>query len=360
MNQEQHRQHSDSVATATAINIMDILKNIVLRTRIFKELELLPKKEYSEEFTYRPLVYYKGKELIEAASKGSYVMVWDCALPWDFIKHYLPPTRVSNCLIEKMLSGYSSHYNATLDTLSSLTDRLLNTSRRETPLEPLRLNIEDAVRHNHLDIVQYIHTRIPGSFKMVQIVCYYASKNGNLAMLQWIKLNTALEFYRDCVRTAAMHGHLDVVKWLFNELDRVKGKEDNWNTMDWAAKGGSVAVMEWLQSTRSEECATTFAMDWAAMNGHVNALQWLQTNTTAGCTRAMDLASREGHLQVCQWLQTNKSQDQHICTKAAMDWASMRGHLHILEWLHKNRSEGVSSSSKTKVNKKGSSMAYKE
>ena len=48
------------------------------------------------------------------------------------------------------------------------------------------------------------------------------------------------------------------------------------------------------------------AMDWAASGGHLEVVKWLNDNSEEGCTRhAMDIAAFEGHLDVVKWLHEN-------------------------------------------------------
>ena len=44
-------------------------------------------------------------------------------------------------------------------------------------------------------------------------------------------------------------------------------------------------------------------MDYAVYNGHLDVIKWLYENRTEGCTyQAMNWAVESGHLDVVEWL----------------------------------------------------------
>eukprot|EP01135_Chromosphaera_perkinsii_P001349 Nk52_evm76s164 gene=Nk52_evmTU76s164 len=164
---------------------------------------------------------------------------------------------------------------------------------------------------------------------------------------------------------AAAYGHADVVEWL-NEIfpsvsspneaahyqqsyhhasscGLLRGAESaicTTDAMDYAAKNGHLALIQWLHSHRNEGC-TVNAMNWAAEMGHIDVVQWLHENRDEGCNEyALRNAAGNNHLRMVQWLTANRPHDK--CTTSAMDWACGRGHLDVVRWLHENRSEGCS------------------
>ena len=47
-------------------------------------------------------------------------------------------------------------------------------------------------------------------------------------------------------------------------------------------------------------------MNYAAINGHLEVVKWLYNNRTEGCTQvAMDCAAIRGHSDVVKWLHAN-------------------------------------------------------
>eukprot|EP01133_Synstelium_polycarpum_P002604 gene2604-2990_t len=129
---------------------------------------------------------------------------------------------------------------------------------------------------------------------------------------------------------AAEYGSLELVEYL--HTNRTEGCTTN--AMD---NAGSPAVLEYLHTNRSEGC-TVRAMENAAEKGDLSMVIYLDTNRTEGCTEwAMDNAATNGHLSVVKWLHFNRTEG---CTTNAMDDASLGGHLDILTWLHFNRTEG--------------------
>jgi hypothetical protein len=157
--------------------------------------------------------------------------------------------------------------------------------------------------------------------------CDTASYYGYLAIL---KNNHHLNFTSDAMNLAAENGHLEVVKWLHENVCPVTNCEDNEigqttrveYAMDWAASNGHLEVIKWLHYNRTKEC-TVFAMDWACYRGHLEVVKWLQYNRTEGCTTsAMSMAACNGQLEIVKWLRYNRTEG---CTTDAMDWAASRG-----------------------------------
>lgn len=103
--------------------------------------------------------------------------------------------------------------------------------------------------------------------------------------------------------------------------------------MDNAARKGSLEIVQWLHTHRTEGC-TTGAMDGAAMNGHLHVLQWLHRNRQEGCTAsALHCAAVNGHANVVQWLNESVPVgDRRRAFASAVRW----GHLDVVKILAKD------------------------
>lgn len=100
--------------------------------------------------------------------------------------------------------------------------------------------------------------------------------------------------------------------------------------MDFAARGGHLEVVQFLQQHRIEG-ASQRAMDMAAQEGHEHVVRWLFANRSDGCTRlAFDCAAGNGHLTIAQFLAANYDIG---FSAAAVELAARGGHLDVLTWL---------------------------
>ena len=131
----------------------------------------------------------------------------------------------------------------------------------------------------------------------------------------------------------------------FEERTRARQINRTWNanvnSMDRAARNGHIEAVKWLyenrDKTRSTGCTSVGIMK-AAANGHLGVLKWLHETHELGWTRqVMDGAAQHGQLDVVKWLHVNRKEG---CTTNAMDFAALCGHLDVLKWLYENRTEG--------------------
>jgi ankyrin repeat protein len=120
--------------------------------------------------------------------------------------------------------------------------------------------------------------------------------------------------------------------------------DKNIHTWNWAAKNGHLNVIKWLHENISKDInyednlCTTWAIDWAAIYGNLDIIKFLHENRTEGCTRwAMNGAAYYGNLEIVKFLHENRTEG---CTIYAMNWAAYYGHLEVVKFLHENRKEG--------------------
>ncbi|KAE9087779.1 hypothetical protein PF007_g20243 [Phytophthora fragariae] len=200
-----------------------------------------------------------------------------------------------------------------------------------------------------------------------------AARNGHLQVVKWLydeydkdpdanlfdRSETSYSYppvYTVAMDSAAQFGHLKEVKYLHqlsqstDTESRKKRKRDEAHSqppkctkraMNGAAANGHLAVVEWLDQNRTDGC-TVEAMDSAAAGGHLEVVKWLHEHRSEGCsTAAIDGAAAKGHLEVVQWLHENTRAG---CTTSAMDQAAAGGHLNVVKWLHEHRTEGCTTS----------------
>ena len=111
----------------------------------------------------------------------------------------------------------------------------------------------------------------------------------------------------DPIDYTAENGHLEIIKWLHENLSKIINSNNVCTTyaMNIAAAQGHLEIVKWLHENRNEGCTTT-AMDYAASNSHIEVVKWLHENRKEGCTTlAMNLAAKNGHSEIVNYLKNN-------------------------------------------------------
>ncbi|EGG18694.1 hypothetical protein DFA_04190 [Cavenderia fasciculata] len=285
----------------------------------------------------------KGEDILKLVHFG---MVSQYAMPWNFIKHYLPDK--DNVLLKRrmyIISKYCTHPNATLDTLL----HLLEWSPEYDPQDQYenchqRLIYDVAIQGNR-DILEFLLKRYPNTI---------INPHG-------YKLESIIDTAKGTTKAldiAAEKGYLDI----FLHFNRTEGCTIK--AMDNAAFAGNIDIVKFLHYNRSEGC-TTNAMDYSLLNDDVSdfeVLKFLHYNRTEGCkTDAMDNAAVKRKFEALKFLHYNRTEG---CSLMAMNWVASQGDLEMLkvcdkreiinqpffffvfmsivEFLHKHRTEGCS------------------
>ncbi|EGG18626.1 hypothetical protein DFA_04121 [Cavenderia fasciculata] len=318
--------------TTMTVRFKSLIGSQFIRQTIFKHVKELNNKKI--DGNYKSL---SGIEIIDLPRLG---MISLYGMPWEFIKHYLPP--LEEVLLKRrwnVISRYCSHRNATLSTLQQLLEWSPDYDPQDQ-YESVHQNLfYDISSQGHTDILKYLLKIYPniktnGNRNAITV----ASEWGQLSTVQLLSQMKGVKCNTDAMDKAAENGHLDVVMYL--DQNRTEGCTHK--AMDKAAENGHLDVVRYLEFHRTEGCSTN-AMDKSAENGHYDVVLWLHHNRTGNgkCTeRAMDNASKNGHFDIVQWLHHNRSEG---CSEMAMNNASMNGYFDIVQWLHKYRREGCTS-----------------
>ncbi|EGG18634.1 hypothetical protein DFA_04129 [Cavenderia fasciculata] len=238
------------------------------------------------------------------------------AMPWNFIKHYLPDK--DKVLVKRrwyIISKYCCHPNATLSTLQHLLEWSPDYDPQDQFESVHRYLIYNVASKGHRDILEFLLKRYP---------------NINIgSKINTITTTTVTPNQQDeIIDIASQHGYLSTVQL----LSSIKGAKCSTRAMDKAAENGHLDIVRYLHHNRSEGC-TVYAMNAASMNGHFEIVEWLNHNRTEGCpTKAMDHAKS---LKIVKYLHRSGK----TCTTKAMDNAC---DLDIVKFLDENRSEGCS------------------
>ncbi|OWZ03455.1 hypothetical protein PHMEG_00024815, partial [Phytophthora megakarya] len=191
----------------------------------------------------------------------------------------------------------------------------------------------EAAAHGHLDLMKLLFDHNMGSINYC--VEQQAARNGHLKVLKWLHKHSKLA--EGAMGGAAGNGHLGIVQWLVKSLTTPNVAY----AMRIAAENGHLEVLQWTCTNKNvvpiKGCSWR-APVYAAENGDVEMLAWLhQYFSETFSSRVMDRASAMGHLNVLKWLHHNRLEG---CSSRAMDSAAAKEHLEVVQWLHFNRDEG--------------------
>ncbi|TYZ52589.1 hypothetical protein PybrP1_007969, partial [[Pythium] brassicae (nom. inval.)] len=195
-----------------------------------------------------------------------------------------------------------------------------------------------------LSAVAFLHDALPAerSKRLFSAATMDAAAHGGrLDVVQFLHANRCSEGCSVAAMDgAAGGGHLDVVQFLHSH--RSEGATTA--ALDGAAAGGHVAVVQFLVAHRREGC-TAAAMAQAAQHGHLDVVRCLHHWRRAPCsTQAMDGAAAAGHLAVVRFLHEHRREG---CSVRAMDLAARHGHLPVVAFLHEQRAEGCTRAAMT-------------
>ncbi|RLN82279.1 hypothetical protein BBJ28_00016825 [Nothophytophthora sp. Chile5] len=185
----------------------------------------------------------------------------------------------------------------------------------------------------HLEVVKWLHEELDTN--SAGYGYENAAMGGHLEVLKYLhEKHFPNDSEQSLMDASARRGYIEVVQWLHANSKQ----ECTTNAMDWAAQGGHLEVVQWLHEHRSEGC-TSAAMHLAAVDGHMNVVKWLHSHRSEGCKEVtLGEVAKSGNLEMVQWLHDNRH--EVFSCPGVMDIAAARGYLDVVKWLHENRSEG--------------------
>jgi len=149
----------------------------------------------------------------------------------------------------------------------------------------------------------------------------------------------------ECLATATSSGHLLVVQWLAQEIDRdtqALVATDNVPRVYLLrlmaiARGGHLDAIEWLHAqdfSWLDLLQGTSAMFVAAQRGYLAVAKWLLAKDLfgdEGRIMGMDAAAARGSLKMLRWMhQTGR----FTVSRSTMAKAASSGHLSIVKYIH--------------------------
>ena len=125
-----------------------------------------------------------------------------------------------------------------------------------------------------------------------------AAEKGQLHIIQWL-VGQGFHWYQKetCIK-AALHGHLDVLKWLHSH-----GGKLNQHIFDASAESGNIEMMEWLKDNNCEWGMETCV--GAVKSGQLEVLEWLRENNCPWDETTCITAYTLGHIDILEWISNN-------------------------------------------------------
>ena len=180
-----------------------------------------------------------------------------------------------------------------------------------------------AAYYGHLNLLEFFQQKQPQVIDSGALEV--AAAAGHSAIVKWLLAGSCFPTHV-AVEQAAMHGHEDIVRMLFKYAPRLTLPSSF--AVDESSSNGHAGVVKYL--IERDAPVSTRAMDEAAENGHLEVVELLHAAQVSGTANAIDYAARNGHRNiVCFLLEVG-----YHCTSLALDLAACYGHVEILQLLH--------------------------
>lgn len=161
-----------------------------------------------------------------------------------------------------------------------------------------------------------------------------AAKRGDMAMVQWIAVQPEIDLHDHMIRSAAQHGHVDMVHYLMTEFPHHITR--NASLMAYAAESGSFPLMQWLYD-QGCSCDHYLAACFAIQHGNLKMLEWLVDH---GCSLKSELiamyAVEADRIDILEYLLRHEANFLHTFSNAAF-----HGRLKCLQWLYAHKQEVI-------------------
>ena len=194
----------------------------------------------------------------------------------------------------------------------------------------------DAVDKGDFEIVKHLIST--GVEYQINNIFTIASKNGHLNIVMY--LHRELEADINCddglpVRFASFFGHFDVVMYLCENGATI---ESNYNSaVEWACQNGHLEIVKYLVNEMGADILNSnyCSLLWASEYGHLPVVKYL-------CEAGVDFqmynelpikrASQNGHYEVVKYL-CELGADFRSDNDHTIRWASWSGHLPVVKYL---------------------------
>lgn len=190
----------------------------------------------------------------------------------------------------------------------------------------------ESCTHGHLDVIKWLNQNMPhdwGTSNSAAIET--ASRYGYMPIVKYLHQSGRGKFSHEALNQACAGGYLSVVKYLHeNSISRCNSEATNI-----ACKNGYLHILEYLHLNGIAVC-TKKAMELACEFGHYDIIVFLNQFRNAKCSAlAMERACEKGYLKIVIYLHTQVP-SCYKYTDKMMDNACIYGHLEIIKYLHEN------------------------
>ncbi|EFA80849.1 hypothetical protein PPL_06437 [Heterostelium album PN500] len=225
----------------------------------------------------------------------------------------------------------------------------------------LEFSINKAVESGSIEVLQFILTRPDQITRMYEDLWSIAAEHGHLEVLKWMKDNLPTKLCTPrAIDRAIENGNMELVDWMLsnqeeagctaagygfaiknNDLAMLKYLHKKCPLLieekdfEFAISKNFLPLVEWIVRNVGT-CNFRNAIDIAAYNNNFEIVKILHECGLRCTTRAMNCAAK-GNLDLLKFFHQNRSEG---CTSLAMHNAAINGQLKIVEFLHANRTEG--------------------
>jgi hypothetical protein len=158
----------------------------------------------------------------------------------------------------------------------------------------IKIDFETVVSKGYLGILKWFN---PGNYRISDIMCYCAARNGHLPILKWaIKTGwepTTSKFYV----FAAKGGHVNILDWAASIKGGLWMCEDE--IYRYGVRYNHLEVLKWQRSKGSNN--DFLICTWAASYGDLEILKWARSNGCAWNSETTYLAAHSKHTEVLKW-----------------------------------------------------------
>lgn len=273
-----------------------------------------------------------------------------------------PPCAVDMLASVRIALQYGAPAIASLSEIARQISSCLDTSHEWT--------LERASMAGHVALLDRLAAREwPGvctSFRTGRFLyaVHRATAHGKAEVLAWwmtkYGLEAKLDIMQHIIRIAAYQGHLNVLKWVFRDDDKLQLLDDldeplkclNAEVTRWivdrkpdarleislnlAARDGDLEFIKWVYGHRDRfpVAIGALTMDFAAEHGHLDVLKWLMENAPDTYSpEVLDCAARGGHTHIMSWLVRNVDEDEHPMEDPSPNSVLKSGSVDVMKWV---------------------------
>ena len=247
------------------------------------------------------------KTIFTYVGKGNFCFIGPVSK--DFCYNYLTMDVIEDKYAHKLdfVLAVDRNKVTTADTAASSSMELAEHCFLNAP-DPFQKNLlRIAARKGRQEIVT-VGTKISGVDMNGWIGQYSIeeiTKKGDLDMLVLLKengMNISFRLYHSIIKKSALHGHLDILRWLHQMKENIFRLE---NTLfQFAAEGSHLNIIKWGIDAGCAFNKDTY-INHAATSGNLELVKWFRDQGTLWNTRTSFHAVSSGNLELLQYVHDN-------------------------------------------------------